>query len=78
MNDWRACASSTSIAKSPSSPTAKIRKPVDFRENGLSNHELYSIAAGTRVRQLDGTRTRKFVFLKGIAWKVDRLTSKLL
>ena len=57
---------------------AKIRKPVDFRENGLSNHELYSIVAGTRVRQLDGTRTRKFVFLKGIAWKVDRLTSKLL
>ena len=36
------------------------------------------IVAGKRVRQLDGTRTRKFVFLKGIAWKVDRLTSKLL
>src|SRR5438093_11279486 len=57
---------------------AKIRKPLDFRENGLSKHELYSIVAGRRVRHLDGTRTRKFVFLKGIAWKVDRLTSKLL
>src|SRR5438046_8138594 len=57
---------------------AKIRKPVDFRENDLSNHELYSIVAGTRVRQLDGTRTRKSVFLKGIAWKDDQLTSKLL
>src|SRR6266480_4576929 len=57
---------------------AKIRKPADFRENDLSSHELYSIVAGRRVRQLDGTRTKKFVFLKGIAWKVDRLTSKLL
>src|SRR5438552_8731054 len=57
---------------------AKIRKPVDFLENGLSNHELYSIAEGKRVRQLDGARARKFVLLKGIAWKVDRLTSKLL
>ena len=56
----------------------KIRKPADFRENDLSDHELYSIAEGKRVRQLDGTRTRKFVFLKGIGWKVDRLTSKLL
>ena len=57
---------------------AKIRKPLNFRENDLSNYELYSIVSGKRVRQLDGTRTRKFVFLKGIAWKVDRLTSKLL
>ena len=57
---------------------AKIRKPLDFRENDLSNHELYSIVSGRRVRQLDGARTRKFVFLKGIAWKVDQLTSKLL
>src|SRR5438094_10543126 len=57
---------------------AKIRKPLDFRENDLSNHELYSMVSGRRVRQLDGTRTRKFVFLKGIGCKVDRLTSKLL
>ena len=57
---------------------AKIRKPLDFRENDLSNHELYSIVSGRRVRQLDGARTRKFVFLKGIAWKVDQLTAKLL
>jgi len=56
---------------------AKIRKAADFRENDLSNHQLYSIVEGKRVRQLEGTRTRKFVFLKGIAWKVDRLTSKL-